>query len=532
MFRSALFLLAVASAQLLAQDLGNPKPAATDLVLPLPGNMGLAFRPVAIGDAKEKDQGSFTAHVYKIGDRAEGGFQEFPTDVSVGGAVTAELDGKLQWVFYLGKYEVSEAQWYAVMGGGTGTQGKSLLPVRSVSWFEVQDFLNKLNTHLFATAKDKLPTNQGSPCFVRLPTEAEWEFAARGGLKVSANDFDRKHPYTTGTINDYEWFSGPASANDTVKRIGGKKPNPLGLHDMLGNVAEFTSSQYSVEYYQGRVGGIVTRGGDFYTEPDRVRASARDEFPLYNVDDDFKPRRMETLGIRLALASPIFTNALASKKMAAEWESYRSQRAVPSIASPTAPNRAAQVAGRITGLNDRLQRLKAQLEQSGAGADLKDAVALALSDAQNLTADANSVEALLANTLVEAAFIHIGAWGDSLNRAKIADEQSKNPIFDAALREEDAHNAKMFLNVAQQKGTAYGETLRRMGTANVASVDSAIAQLKERFGKLSAGEQSQQKLELPLVQLIDAHVRLYRDNPRVDEAKYRDELIKLYDSPP
>jgi hypothetical protein len=285
-----------------------------------------------------------------------------------------------------------------------------------------------------------------------------------------------------------------------------------------------------VEYYQGRVGGIVTRGGDYTTEPERVRSSARDEFSLYNADDGFKPRHLESLGIRLALASPIFTNALAMKKMAAEWDSYRSQRAVPSIASPSAPNRAAQVAGRINGLNDRLQKLKAQMDKAGAGAEIKDMVALAVSDAQNITADANAVEGLLATTLAESAYTHGNALGASLFSAKVQLENSQDPAL-ADSRDMFIGRAKIAQATADIQATKYCEDVRRMGTTNAAALDAAFTSIIEKESKIDVSKRSENHKELQVLKLILTHVTQYRDNPRVDESKYRSELLKIFDVP-
>lgn len=525
--RRIALLLCLIQCTLNAQDVGNPKPAPDDLLLPLPGGVSLAFRPVSVGE----DKGSFAAKLYKIGDRAEGGFQEFPTDVSVGGAVVIDLDGKKQWVYFMGKYEVCEAQWHAVMGTGTATQKSSQLPITKITWFDVQEFVHKLNMHLFATAKDKLPTQGGQPCFVRLPTEAEWEFAARGGLKVSENDFDLKHPYTTGAVGDYEWFSGPASSGDTVKKIGGKKPGPLGLHDMLGNVAEMTASQYSVEYYQGRVGGITTRGGDFFTEEERVRSSARDEFTLYNANLGFKPRTSETIGLRLALASPIFTNALANEKMEKEWESYRTTRAVPSLATPSAPNRAAQVAGRIDELNNQLAALQAKIE-TGSLAEAKTMIGLAVSSAQNITADANSVESLLAQTLVEGAFQHANGWGKSLANAKINEENAADKDLPEETRLEFDRVAKLHAATAKMMGPRYGEDIRRMGTTNQEALQVAFKTLIEAEQSRDSSQQSQGQKELQVLKLIQRHVSDYGDNPRVKAADYEKALFSIFYIPP
>lgn len=523
MLRSALFPCLLLPALLAAQDLGNPKPLPDDWLLPLPGGLSLAFRPVSVGD----DKGSFAAKLYKIGDRAEGGFQEFPTDVSVGGAVVVDLEGKQQWVYFLGKYEVSEAQWHAIMGTGTEAQKKSLLPVTKVSWFDVQEFIHKLNMHLFASARDKLPTQGGQPCFVRLPTEAEWEFAARGGLKVGANDFDLKHPYVTGSVGDYEWFSGPASSGDTVKKIGGKKPGPLGLHDMLGNVAEMTASQYSVEYYQGRVGGITTRGGDFYTEEERIRSSARDEFTLYNASLEFKPRTAETVGFRLALASPIFTNALANEKMEKEWESYRTTRAVPSLATPSAPNRAAQVAGRIDELNGQLAALQAKIE-SGSLAEARAMVGLAVSSAQNIQADANSVEQLLAKALVDGVYVHAFQWGSALDQIERTKFNLKDPDAPKETIESDRQELKLKEEDAKVASAKYAEDMRRLGSASAASVDAEFDLLEKRIQDAPPELLSPEGRELKTVQVIRRHLQGMRDNPRVNTKAYEADFIRLF----
>jgi hypothetical protein len=524
--RIHLFISFILATMVAAQDPGNPKPAPNDLLLPLPGGLSFAFRPISVGD----DKGSFAAKLYKIGDRAEGGFQEFPTDVSVGGAVVQDLDGKKQWVYFLSKYEVSEAQWHTVMGTGSPIQKRSSNPITKVTWFEVQDFIHKLNTHLFANARGKLPSN-GQPCFVRLPTEAEWEFAARGGLLVSADDFDRKHPYKAGNLGDYEWFSGPGSSGDSIKRIGGKLPNPLGLHDMLGNVAELTSSHYSVEYYQGRVGGVTTKGGDYLTEEERIRASARDEFTFYNPDLEFKPRSSDMIGLRLALASPIFTNPLANEKMEKEWDSYRTTRAVPSIASPAAPNRAAQVAGRIDELNTQLAALQTKID-SGSTSEAKAILGLAISSAQNITADANSVESLLAQTLVEGAFQHASAWGKSLTNAKIYLEMAADPDSPPEAQKLDEQTAALHAATAVMMGPRYSEDIRRMGTADSGALEAAFKNIIEREKGRDASQQSQGQKELRVLQLIQTHVKAYADNPRVNSADYSDAFFKIFYTPP
>lgn len=122
--------------------------------------------------------------------------------------------------------------------------------------------------------------------FYRLPTEQEWEYAARAGTTTAYYWGDSKDG-----IDDHEWYYDNAP-NFQYAQIGQKKPNPLGLHDILGNVAEWTLDQYKPDYYtilkdlgaEKAVGYFVpsttpyphtARGGSFDDDPDRLRASAR-----------------------------------------------------------------------------------------------------------------------------------------------------------------------------------------------------------------------------------------------------------------
>ncbi|WP_278855531.1 formylglycine-generating enzyme family protein [Leyella stercorea] len=183
--------------------------------------------------------------------------------------------------YCIGKYEVTQALWQAVMGNDPSIFKGDNLPVEYVRWDDCQVFLSKLNR---ITGKT-----------FRLPTEAEWEYAARGGNK------SRGYQYSgSNNLLDVAWF-GDNSGNKT-HAVGTKQPNELGIYDMSGNVEEWCQdwdgaySSSSQVNPTGANGGSnrVFRGGGWNNVARRCRSSYRGY-----VTPGF---RYSGLGLRLVLS--------------------------------------------------------------------------------------------------------------------------------------------------------------------------------------------------------------------------------------
>ena len=183
--------------------------------------------------------------------------------------------------YYVGKYEVTQALWQAVMGSNPSNFKGDDLPVETVSWNDCQDFISKLNA---MTGKR-----------FRLPTEAEWEYAARGGKK------SRGYQYSgNNTLGDIAWYSGNSSSR--THAVGTKQPNELGIYDMAGNVWEWCQDwkgSYSSSPLVNPIGAVsgslrVYRGGSWSSSARGCRTSCRNCFTPNGRDNN--------LGLRLVLS--------------------------------------------------------------------------------------------------------------------------------------------------------------------------------------------------------------------------------------
>ena len=183
--------------------------------------------------------------------------------------------------FWMGKYEVTQGEWEAAMGSNPSrfTECGTRCPVETVSWNDVQEFIQKLNE-----------AESGKGYRYRLPTEAEWEYAARAGT-VGA-----RH----GGLGSIAWYDG--NSGDRTHPVGQKQANAWGLHDMLGNVWEWTADWYG-DYPSGMVtdprgpstgSDRVFRGGGWRSGPEGVRSADRGSHSPGGRDDDFGFRLVRT----------------------------------------------------------------------------------------------------------------------------------------------------------------------------------------------------------------------------------------------
>jgi formylglycine-generating enzyme required for sulfatase activity/beta-lactamase regulating signal transducer with metallopeptidase domain len=180
--------------------------------------------------------------------------------------------------FYLGKYEVTQEQWEAVMGSNPSYHKGPKKPVEKVSWDDCQQFLSKLNA--------KLGDHGGK---FRLPTEAQWEYACRAGSTTRFCFGDEQ-----SGLGQYAWYNGNSQDRNSgycgPYPVGGKKPNAWGLHDMHGNVSEWCADYLELNYQVGRqyyatsptddptgaaTGSRVSRGGACAGDAGNCRSARR-----------------------------------------------------------------------------------------------------------------------------------------------------------------------------------------------------------------------------------------------------------------
>lgn len=191
--------------------------------------------------------------------------------------------------FKMSQTEVTQKIWFAIMKTKPGPESHwkadnwQQLPVVSVSWTAANQFIDKLNS-------------QSANQRYRLPTEAEWEYAARAGSTGL-------RPFTKLEMDEYAWYL--HSSNDEIQAVAQLKPNSWGLHDMYGNAWEWVSDWYSPTAYKNssgtnpqgpKVGSKkVRRGGSYHCPPHLIR-------PAYRAADN-PNKAYSVLGFRLIAES-------------------------------------------------------------------------------------------------------------------------------------------------------------------------------------------------------------------------------------
>ena len=185
--------------------------------------------------------------------------------------------------YYIGETEVSQELWTTVMGGNPSQFKGAKLPVETVSWDDCVNFIAKLNSI--------------TGMAFRLPTEAEWEFAARGGNK------SRETLYSgSENIDDVAWYS--SNSGNTTQEVASKHPNELGIYDMTGNVWEWSNDFYSSSYssaHQKNPAGAAS-GTDHVTRGNAWNGSANFS-RVFDRGHSKTSYKYYDLGLRLALSN-------------------------------------------------------------------------------------------------------------------------------------------------------------------------------------------------------------------------------------
>lgn len=513
----------------------NPAPSAGDVTLPMPCDLGMVFRVAAV-PSKGFLWDMTTRMGRDDGAHADRAFYDSRHTTALSGPFGAE-DLPAAWraglptgnyhYYLIGKYEVSGLQWKAVMDAACPAKDalapEDARPRTDVSWYDAVEFSRRYTEWLLKNHPGSLPrfrNDERNVGFVRLPTEAEWEYAARGGQAVTSQwlveeDF---FPLPEGaTMADFAVFrpEDAARIEEHPSRIGARKPNPLGLHDTAGNVAEMVMDPFRFSLggrLHGSAGGFVRKGGSYLSGTAEVMPGRREEVAFFQQDGPVHTRDM---GFRLVISGINTPGGDRPAALREEWKKAGEDSALllDNTRNPLEEIDRLLSMARTDAERENLQRLRGILKDNN----------IALERHQSLAAESLvRTAAFMIETIRNFAIRRNVADMQIREMEKLrAESQKKNMSVDEKLIAKAKEIRATLERGLNQSLSFYVSKLQDVRNLAPAILDGAMRAVEK---DLAQGDDFSRKLQ-DNIRIYEKHVRMVRARQAVDKQRISDDIL-------